>query len=121
MFALPFFVFIEAFGPLIEGAGYVIVPVAFVLGVVDEWFFLAFLLLAIALGTFLSWLSVLSEVVSYRRYERPRDIVLMLAYGIGENLVYRQWRTIVLWRGFIEFLRGVESWGAMERAGFDDE
>ena len=77
--------------------------------------------MAIALGTFLSWLSVLSEVVSYRRYERPRDIVLMLVYGIGENLVYRQWRTVVLWRGFVEFLRGVESWGTMERAGFDDE
>jgi cellulose synthase/poly-beta-1,6-N-acetylglucosamine synthase-like glycosyltransferase len=121
VFALPFFVFVEALGPLIEGTGYVIVPLAFLLGIVDGWFFVAFLLLAIALGTFLSWLSVLSEVVSFRRYERPRDIALLLVYGIGENLVYRQWRTVVLWRGFVEFLRGVESWGSMERAGFGDD
>lgn len=121
MFALPFFVFIEALGPIIEGAGYVIIPVAFLLGAVNEWFLFLFLLLAITLGTLLSWLSILSEVISYRRYDQPIDIILLLIYGIGENILYRQWRTIVLWRGFIEFLRGDKSWGVMERSGFNDK
>ncbi len=70
---------------------------------------------------FLSWLSVLSEVASYRRYDRPRDIALLLGYGVLENVLYRQWKTIVLWRGFVEFLRGDDSWGAMERKGFESE
>ncbi|ELY56537.1 family 2 glycosyl transferase [Natronococcus amylolyticus DSM 10524] len=121
MFALPFFMGVEGFGPLVEGLGYVIVPLAFVLGIVDTWFFISFLLLAILLSMFLSWLSVLSEVASYRRYERPQDVALLLGYGILENILYRQWKTIILWRGFVEFLRGVDSWGAMERKGFDDE
>jgi cellulose synthase/poly-beta-1,6-N-acetylglucosamine synthase-like glycosyltransferase len=121
LFALPFFMGVEGFGPLIEGLGYVIVPLAFVLGIVDTWFFISFLLLAIVLSMFLSWLSVLSEVASYRRYERPRDVALLLVYGVLENVLYRQWKTIVLWRGFVEFLRGVDSWGTMERKGFESE
>ncbi|WP_331234245.1 glycosyltransferase family 2 protein [Natronorarus salvus] len=121
MFALPFFMGVEGFGPLIEGLGYVIVPLAFVLGIVDTWFFISFLLLAIVLSMFLSWLSVLSEVASYRRYDRPRDVALLLGYGVLENVLYRQWKTVVLWRGFVEFLRGDDSWGAMERKGFESE
>lgn len=121
VFALPFFAGVEGFGPIVEGTGYVVIPVAFVLGIVDGWFLVVFLLLAVFLNMFLSWLSVFSEVLSFRRYERPRDVVLLLGYGILENVLYRQWRTIVLLRGFIEFLQGIDSWGAMERSGFGIE
>jgi cellulose synthase/poly-beta-1,6-N-acetylglucosamine synthase-like glycosyltransferase len=119
--ALPFFLFIEGLGPLVEGSGYVVILAAFALGVVNVEFFLVFVGLAMVFGTLLSWLSVLSEVISYRRYERLRDLAQLLGYGIAENVVYRQWRTLVLWRGFIEFLRGSGSWGKMERSGFQDD
>lgn len=118
-FALPFFLVVEALGPLVEGLGYVVVPIAFLLGVVNVEFFLVFVLLAMLFGTLLSWLGVLSEVIGYKRYERPSEIARLLLYGVLENVLYRQWRTLVLWRGFLEFLWGAESWGAMERAGFD--
>ncbi|WP_336344823.1 glycosyltransferase family 2 protein [Halalkalicoccus ordinarius] len=118
-FALPFFLVVEAFGPLVEGAGYVAIPIAVLLGVVNVEFFLIFLLLAMAFGTLLSWLGVLSELIGYGRYERPSEIARLLLYGVLENVLYRQWRTLVLWRGFLEFLWGAESWGTMERVGFD--
>lgn len=50
LFAMPFFLFVEAIGPLIEGLGYVIVPFAFILGALNVPFFLLFLGVASALA-----------------------------------------------------------------------
>ena len=121
MFALPFFLVVEAIGPLVEGAGYLVVPAAFLLGVLEVDFFLLFLAVAVGFGALLSWLSVLEEVVGFRRYEKPSDIVVLLVYGILEHVVYRQWKTVVSWRGFFEFVRKEEKWGEMERKGFEGE
>jgi len=120
LLALPFFVLVEAFGPLIEGAGYVLVPVAFLLGLLNVPFFLLFVAVAVGLGTLMSWLSAVSEVVSFRRYTRPRDIAAILAYGVLENVLYRQWKAFVAWKALGQFLRGDRSWGEMTRVGLED-
>ncbi len=115
----PFFVAAEAFGPLIEGLGYVILPLAWYFGVLSLEFFIAFFLLTTGFGVFLSWFGVFSEVWSFNRYERPSQILRLLWYGVLENFGYRQWKTVVAWRGLLEYLRGVDTWGAMERTGFE--
>ncbi|RLM70749.1 glycosyltransferase [Halorubrum sp. Atlit-8R] len=117
---LPFFTAAEALGPLIEGFGYVLLPLGWYLGILNVEFFLTFLLLTVGAGVFLSWFGVFSEVWSYNRYESPRDAVRLLWYGVVENFGYRQWKTVVAWHGLIEFLRGEQSWGVMERRGFGD-
>lgn len=117
--ALPFFVLVEALGPLIEGLGYVLIPVAFFLGVLNVPFFVLFVAVALGLGTLMSWLSALTEVVSYRRYTRPRDIVAILGYGVAENILYRQWKALVAWRALVQFIRGDQSWGEMTRVGLE--
>lgn len=117
---LPFFTAAEAFGPLIEGLGYVLLPIGWYLGILDIEFFLTFLLLTVGVGIFLSWFGVFSEVWSYNRYESPWDVGRLLWYGVLENFGYRQWKTIVAWHGLIEYLRGEQSWGVMERSGFGD-
>ncbi len=118
LFALPFFVIVEALGPLVEGTGYLLIPVFILLGVLDPEIFLMFLLFAIGLGAFVNALAVFGEVLTYRRYEQPREIAVMLGYGILEAFVYRPWRAFVSWHGLLEYLRGDHSWGEMERIGF---
>ncbi len=54
VFALPFFLFIEALGPPIEGMGYVLIPSMFLLGIVNAPFFMLFLTVAIGLGILMS-------------------------------------------------------------------
>lgn len=119
LIAMPFFLFIEALGPLIEGLGYVIVPVAFLFGLLNVPFFLLFLGVALALGTLLSWLGVASEVASFRRYSDPHDVAKLLGYGLVEHVLYRQWKAFVAWRGLWEYLRGETAWGEMVRVGFE--
>ncbi len=115
---LPFFIAAEAFGPLIEGLGYILLPLAWYLGILSIEFFLAFFLLTTGFGVFLSWFGIASEVLSFNRYDDPRDILRLLWYGILENFGYRQWKTVVAWQGLLEYLRGENSWGVMERKGF---
>jgi len=114
----PFFVAAEMFGPLIEGLGYIILPLAWYFGVLNIEFFIVFLLLTTGFGIFLSWFGVFSEVWSFNRYDDPRQILRLLWYGILENFGYRQWKTLVAWQGLLEYFRGVDSWGVMERGGF---
>lgn len=117
---LPFFIAAEAFGPLIEGLGYIILPVAWYLDILSIEFFIAFFLLTTGYGVFLSWFGIFSEVWTFNRYERPREVVQLLWYGILENFGYRQWKTLIAWQGLFEFLRGEQSWGVMERKGFGE-
>ncbi|OVE85364.1 glycosyltransferase family 2 protein [Natronolimnobius baerhuensis] len=119
LFAMPFFLFVEAIGPLIEGLGYVIVPFAFILGALNVPFFLLFLGVAVGIGTLLSWLSVLNEVLSFRRYRNPKDIAILLGYSLLEHAPYRQWKSLITWLALIRYLRGESAWGEMVRTGFD--
>jgi cellulose synthase/poly-beta-1,6-N-acetylglucosamine synthase-like glycosyltransferase len=115
----PFFVAAEVFGPLIEGLGYVLLPLAWYFGILEIEFFLVFFLLTTGFGVFLSWFGIFSEVWSFNRYDSPWQILRLLWYGVLENFGYRQWKTTVAWQGLVEYLKGVDTWGAMERTGFD--
>ncbi|AUX08090.1 glycosyl transferase family 2 [Halalkaliarchaeum desulfuricum] len=119
--AMPLYLLSEGIGPLIETYGYVVVPVAFALGMVNLEFFAFFLLVIVGFGVFLSWFGVFSEVWSYRRYDDPREIAILLGNAVIENVGYRQWKAFVSTRGFLEFLRNDTSWGAIERQSFSDE
>lgn len=118
---MPLFIAAEAIGPLIEGLGYVLLPLAWYFGGMSVEVFLVFFLLTTGFGIFLSWFGIFSEVWSFNRYDSPWQILRLLWYGILENFGYRQWKTLVAWRGLFEYLRGVDTWGAMDRTGFSTE
>jgi len=120
-FVMPFFVAAETIGPLIEGLGYVLLPLAWYFGLLEIEFFLVFFLLTTGFGVFLSWFGVFSEVWSFNRYDSPWQVLRLLWYGVLENFGYRQWKTLVAWHGLFEYLKGVDTWGAMERTGFSTE
>ena len=118
---LPLFIAAEMFGRLIEGLGYLVLPLAVYFGILNVEIFLVFFLLTTGFGVFLSWFGVFSEVWSFNRYDSPWQILRLLWYGVLENFGYRQWRIVVAWRGLFQYLRGVNTWGAMERTGFETE
>ena len=59
------------------------------------------------------------EELRLQRYPRWTDVIKLTLYGVLENFGYRQLNT--WWRAaaIISFLRKNQSWGAMERQGFD--
>ena len=121
MFAMPFYVIFEMLGPLIEVTGYIIFTVMVLLGQFNQPFAILFFLLAVVFGILLSLLAILLEEYSTRRYPRLRDIITIVAYGLLENVVYRQWLAVIRAMAFLDIARGKEEWGKMEKKGFSLE
>lgn len=121
LFGYPAFILTEMLGPLIEGLGYVVVFGAVFLGAADIWFVVLYFVLTSSIGVFLSWFGVFSEVWSFRRYDRPADIVRLLGAGVLENVGYRQAKIVFSWVALVEYVRGDDEWGVITRAGFGSE
>ena len=119
LFAVPFYAVFEMAGPIIECLGYVLFLGHVVLGRTDYPFAVMFFFVAVFYGTFSSLLAILLEEMSSHRYPRPRDLVVLTAAGVAENIVYRQYLALVRAGAFLGLLRGKDRpWGHMERRGF---
>lgn len=117
-FGMPYFLFIEAIGPIVELSGYILLPIAALLGLLAPINALLYTLCAVVFGIILSVSSVLLEEASFHRYPRWKELVTLNLYAIMENFGYRQ---LTLWwrlKGTLDWLRGHKQWGAQQRQGF---
>jgi cellulose synthase/poly-beta-1,6-N-acetylglucosamine synthase-like glycosyltransferase len=116
--ALPYFLIVELFGPVIEALGYVSLLVLLALDRVDPVMTGLFVIAAIVYGVMFSVGAVLLEEISFRRYPNPKHLAVLLVMGVLENFGYRQITVFWRLRGFWKYVRGEKAWGKMERAGF---
>ena len=119
MMALPYYVVFELFGPIVELLGYFAFAVAVVTGRASAVYVVAFLAVAVFLGSALSVAAVALEEISFRRYRRFGDLVTLLGVALIENFGYRQLSTWWRLRGLVSATRGDLKWGAMERQGLE--
>ncbi len=90
LFIMPYYLFFEGIGPVIEILGYPVVIGSFLIGIIDIDLFLLFLALALLYGIFLSVAGIFLEEITYRRYPLWSHFLRLLLYGILENFGYRQ-------------------------------
>jgi len=110
MLSLPFHLYIEALGTLVEFLGYLLVPLSFLGGFTSPALLALFILLGLAYGGFLSVGAVLLEEMTYRRYPRLKDLLVLLAYAMLENVGYRQLILFFRVQGILKFLVGSHRW-----------
>ncbi len=120
MFAVPYFITFELFGPIIEILGYVAVGLAFLVGILNLQFALLFLAVSILFGMMLSVLAVLLEELTFRRYPKWMDLVRLMFYALLENLGYRQLLSLYKIKSFFDVVLRRRAWGRMERTGFGE-
>lgn len=118
LLAMPFFFFMEMLGPVVEFTGYFVFLASWYFGLVSPFFALLFLGAAILLGVVLSTGSLVLEEMTFRRYPRLSDILVLFVYSVLESFGYRQLHTWWRLRGLVRSLTGKHSWGEMERKGF---
>ena len=116
--AYPYFLFIELLAPVVEALGITILVVSYFLGAIDLSFALLFLLVAYGYGLALTTFTLALDEISYHRFEKVSDRLLLLFWVMLENLGYRQLTVIWRLRGLVKFLLGRKDWGKMERRGF---
>lgn len=118
LFAMPFYTIFEMIGPLVEILGYIIFAIFILSGNINLPFALAFFLLAVVYGVLLSLLAILLEEFSSQKYPKISDLFILTASTFLENILYRQFLTVVRVKALIDFLLGKKEWGQMQRKGF---
>lgn len=118
LIAMPYFFIFEMIGPLLEIQGYVMVIVAFFLGLLSAKLAVLLFLSTVLMGTLISVLSLLiaERDLNYFSY---RDIFILIFYAIAENFGPRQ--LFSFWRigGYFNILKKPQGWGKLERKGFE--
>jgi len=117
MLSLPFHLYIEGLGTLVEFLGYLLVPLSFLGGFISPALLTLFILLGLAYGGFLSVGAVLLEEMTYRRYPRSKDLLVLLAYAMLENVGYRQLILFFRVQGILKFLVGSHRWEKVRHDG----
>jgi len=110
MFSLPFHLHVEALGTIVEFLGYLLVPFSFFGGLISPALLILFILLGLTYGGFLSVGAVLLEEMTYRRYPRSKDLFVLFAYAMLENVGYRQIILFFRVQGILKFLVGSHRW-----------
>jgi len=114
---IPYYLFFEMLGPIVELLGYIIVPLSYFLGLLSYEYFLIFLILAIFYGVFLSTSGVFLEELTYRRYPKWSHLFRLLLYGVLENFGYRQINSFWRLQAIILYIFGKRKWEHVEKKG----
>lgn len=115
MIALPYYIVFELLSPVVELAGYILLPIFYFTGMIEWTTFIVFLLVGIFLGVLVSLFAVFLESMTFRRYKKVRDMFKMIFFAVLENLGYRQMTLFFRLRGFWQYYRKDEKWGEMKR------
>ena len=110
-------VLIDIVAPIAEIAGYILLPLFFLLGAINAAFIFAFVGLFILFGVFYSVMALILEEMELKRTPNASDLLRIGLIAVIENFGYRQLNSIWRIRGLWEFLTGNHSWGEMRRKG----
>lgn len=117
--AAPYFWFFEMLGPVIELAGYILVPLSYLFGLLNLRFFLLFLAASILYGIILSIGAILLEEYTFNKYPSIGQLLKLSLYGILENFGYRQLTVIFRIEGIFRYNKLKHSWGKIKRTSFE--
>lgn len=122
MFVMPFFLFFELLGPVMQLFSYIYIAVlVFIPGMFDLTFVFLFFIVSIIYGMIISLISVLAEEIAFKTYSSFKDILILSLYSFLENLGYRQIHAWWQFKGLIDFFKGKKSWGTITRKGFNND
>ncbi|TNJ57396.1 glycosyltransferase family 2 protein [Paenibacillus hemerocallicola] len=116
--AMPYFLFVELLGPVVEGIGYLIAIGGLFMGETQVFFSLLLILSMLLYGSFLSMGAVLLEEWTLGKYNRISDVTRLFVWALSETFWYRPIQTVWRLNGLIKSLSGKRhEWGEMTRKG----
>ncbi len=118
LIALPYLWIWELLAPIIELGGLITIVLAAAMGVLSRDFFIQFLVFGYAFATMISIGSVLLEEITFKRYNRWKDMALLICFCLAEHFPYRQLHLVWRLQGLWQYFRGDMKWKPLTRTGF---
>lgn len=115
--AMPYFWLFEAFGALVEAAGYAYIIIAFLTGTLNMEIAALLLLTFVVYGSIFSTLSLMIESWMTHNNARPKSILKLIAMSLSESFWYRPMMILFRLEGMLRFVSKKQEWGNMERKG----
>jgi hypothetical protein len=116
---LPYYLFFEYLGAVVELVGLAAVTLGLALGVIDVGTMVLFLVASFVFGLLVSSFALAIEEYSYHRYERFRDLPIAALASLLEVIVFRPIHALWRLEGVYRALRGAKSeWEPISRSGF---
>ncbi|CDF59250.1 glycosyltransferase family 2 protein [Thermobrachium celere] len=121
LIAVPYFWLFEMIGPIIEILGYIMIPLAYMFGLLNLKYFILFFAASILYGILLSLGAILLEEYTFNKYPTLKQLIKLSIYGILENFGYRQLTTLYRIEGIVKFRKMKHSWGKIKRRSFQSQ
>jgi cellulose synthase/poly-beta-1,6-N-acetylglucosamine synthase-like glycosyltransferase len=115
LIGMPFYLIFEMFGPIFELLGYVVLFLLWMGGRLNPGIAILFFVLAIMNGIILSVMALVLDDLLFKRYERARDLLKMIAAAFFEYLGYRQILAVQRTASFLNVLFRRRHWGKVKR------
>ncbi|NNL65833.1 MAG: glycosyltransferase [Myxococcales bacterium] len=117
LLAMPYYFLFELLGPLVELSGYVVVPLSYMLGILDLSVLQAFFAAAVLYAVVISIVAMLLDDLAFRRYRGIGQLLSLASAAVVEAVAFRPlcawWRSLAFWH----HARKDMSWGRMDREG----
>jgi len=111
----PFFLFGEIFGPVVEFIAYFMIILSGYLGILDVHWTILILVLCWGFITFLTMATALINFLTFKKYARTTDLLLMLFYIVVENFGFHQFSVICrTWATLCYFVDKLKFWNYRE-------
>lgn len=118
MISMPYWLFFEFLGPIIEFTGYIIFLIFLVLGIINWSFFFSLFALVIASGILYSIYAILIDLVSHQVYSKRQDLSKLITTAILEPFYFHPIVVKAGVTGVFDYFRNKHGWGEMTRQGF---
>jgi cellulose synthase/poly-beta-1,6-N-acetylglucosamine synthase-like glycosyltransferase len=121
LLASPYFWIFEMFGPIVEIAGYILIPLSYITGLLNINIFILYLAASILYGVLLSIGAILLEQYTFSKYPSLSQLFKLTMYGIIENFGYRQLTVFYRVEGIFKFRKQRHTWGKIKRQSFSNK
>lgn len=118
IFAVPYFFFVELFGPIVELLSIVCLILGATFQFLDHDTMVLYFVAGVFYGILMNIASLLIGEIYFSKYPKISQFATLLAVSLVEAIVYRP---MTLWwrlQGLYDYFAGNKSWGTMSRVGF---
>jgi len=118
MLGYTYWLIFEWMAPIVEFLGLIYFILLLIFGHPNLYFFLLLFVFVYTFAVALSTWALLFEEMTFHKYEKRREVLKLFLMALIEPIFYHPLSVYWAIRGNIDYMRGVRTWGNMEREGF---